>query len=149
MAQESENAQAFARRLVELMKLKRKISSRSRSGVDVSALSKAAGVSYEMARRYVEGMALPRPDTVEAIGKWLEVPAASLAWGDQGNHEQVDPLLLEQALQAVADAQEKARIQLSTDQAAKLVAQLYTEAKAGQRPSTSSLVAMLRAFFLK
>lgn len=50
MAHESEVAKGFARLLVALLEAKGYVSRRNKSGVDVTALAKGAGVSYEMAR---------------------------------------------------------------------------------------------------
>lgn len=72
-------AGAFARRLRELMRAQGYVSDTARSGVDVVALAGAAGTTYEMARRYAEGHAVPRPDKLHRIAAWLGVPAAALA----------------------------------------------------------------------
>lgn len=149
MAQDSENAQAFARRLVALMKAKELTSDRSRSGVDVTALGKAVGVSYEMARRYVEGQAMPRPDTAEAIAHWLGVPASALVWGEPVEPGGIDPLLLEQVLQNVISAQQLAGVSLSTVEAARVVAQLYIEARQGGSIPPATLAAMIKALSRK
>lgn len=145
MAQESEVAQAFGRRLVELMKSKGFTSDRNRSGVDVAALAKGAIVSYEMARRYVEGTALPRPDVLRAIAAWLSVDPAELAYGTQGNPAEVDPEMLTRCLQAVTEAQRTAGVTISEEQAARVVAQLYREAIRGEPVSSNALAAFLRA----
>lgn len=119
-------------------------SERSRSGVDVGALAKGAGVSYEMARRYAEGVALPRPDVVEAISQWLRVESAQLAWG-AAPPGQVDVLVLEKCLQAVRSAEAAAGVTLGAEDAARVVAQLYQELRQGELPSASTLAAMMRA----
>lgn len=52
------------------------------SGVDVAALSKAADVSYEMARRYADGMASPGRPNAKRIAKWLGINVAWLLHGE-------------------------------------------------------------------
>lgn len=135
---------AFARRLRELMKARGLVSESSRSGVDVSALAHAAGASYEMARRYAEGVALPRPDKLQKIADWLGVPASVLAWGT-GEPETINTEALQQCIQAVIEAQGKARVSLTTERAAALVAALYQEAIDGRQPRAESVARMLRA----
>lgn len=130
------------------MHAKGHVSARNRSGVDVTALSKGVGVSYEMARRYCEGQAIPRPDVLAKIADWLEVSAEALAWGAIREGE-VDPIALEQCLRAVAAAQAVAGVKLSNEEAARIVAQLYREVRRGEVPSQSTLAAMLRAMTTK
>lgn len=145
MAQNSKVAHDFAERLVAAMRAKGLTSSRSRSGVDVSALAKAVGVSYEMARRYVEGAANPRPDVVIAIAQWLGTTASSLLHGDSGGSGDVDLAALERCVLAVTEAQQFAGVSLSPEHGARIVAQLYKEAVAGNRPSVSTIAALIRA----
>lgn len=145
MTTDSVAVQAFANRLRALMQAKGLTSERSRSGVDVTALAKGAGVSYEMARRYAEGLAWPRPDALAAIAGWLEVDASALAYGQTPGSP--DPVLLEQCVKAVTSAQHLAGVTLTPEQAARVVCQLYTEGAKGQQPSSSSLAAMLKAMF--
>lgn len=144
MATDSEQAKEFGDRLRSAMHAKGHISPRSRSGVDVGALAKGAGVSYEMARRYAEGVAMPRPDVVNAIAEWLGVEAASLAWGGVSSGE-IDLQALERCLQAVRAAERASGTVLDPNAAAKIVAQLYEELRRGGTPSASTLAAMLRA----
>lgn len=144
MATDSEQARRFGERLREAMTARGYGSGRGRSGVDVRALSDGAGVSYEMARRYAEGIALPRPDVVEAIAEWLEVDAAQLAWGGMAPGE-VDARALERCLQAVRDAEAGSGVSLDADEAARIVAQLYVELRRGELPSAPTLTAMLKA----
>jgi len=145
MAQESEVAKGFARRLVALMESKGYVSKRNRSGVDVTALAKGAGVSYEMARRYVEGTAVPRPDVLRAIAAWLLVDPAELAFGGQGKASELDPDMLAECLLAVQEAQRLAQVNMTEDQAARVVVQLYREARKGEPVSSGALAAFLRA----
>jgi transcriptional regulator with XRE-family HTH domain len=143
MATDSDQARRFGERLRAAMTAKG-LTGRGRSGVDVNALAKGAQVSYEMARRYAEGIALPRPDVIEAIAEWLGVDSAMLAWGAvaPGN---VDVVVLEQCLQAVRAAEAASGISLDPDHAARIVAQLYEETRRGEVPSASTLTALLKA----
>lgn len=145
MAQESEVAKGFARRLVALLESKGYVSRRNKSGVDVTALAKGAGVSYEMARRYVEGTAVPRPDVLRAIAVWLSVDPAELAFGAQGKPGEVDPDMLAECLQAVTEAQRISGVSMTEEQAARVVVQLYREARKGEPVSSGALAAFLRA----
>jgi transcriptional regulator with XRE-family HTH domain len=145
MAQNSKAAQGFADRLVAAMRAKGMTSNRSRSGVDVAALAKAAGVSYEMARRYVEGKANPKPDVVSVMAQWLGMSTASLLYGESGASADVNLDALERCMLAVTDAQQSAGLSLSPEEAARVVAQLYAEAVKGHGPSVSTLTALIRA----
>jgi len=46
---------------------------KTKHGVDVAALQRETGVTREMARRYLEGEAIPGPDRLRAIAEWLGV----------------------------------------------------------------------------
>lgn len=81
------------------MEAKGLVSDRSRSGVDVGALSKGARVSYEMARRYADGLAMPRPDVLDSIAERLDVDPAAMAFGHV--NVGIDAVLLEQRVLAV------------------------------------------------
>lgn len=120
------------------------VSDSSRSGVDVAALAQAAGSSYEMARRYAEGAAIPRPDKLKRIADWLGVTAAALAWGAQDTGS-IDTEVLQQCIHAVIEAQTRAGITLTTEKSAGLVAALYQEAIEGRKPRAESVARMLRA----
>jgi len=70
--------QLFSQRLITAMRAQpRARSTRTKHGVDVVALQGVTSVSREMARRYVEGLAIPSPDKLRAISEWLGV---SLSW---------------------------------------------------------------------
>lgn len=135
---------AFAQRLRELMKARGLVSGSSRSGVDVAALAHAAGSSYEMARRYAEGVAMPRPDKLTRIAEWLGVTASALAWGTR-EAGSIDTEALQRCIKAVTEAQTRAGITLSTEKAAGLVAALYQEAIDGRLPRADLVARMLRA----
>lgn len=132
----------FAERLRAAMLRRGYASEGSRSGVDVTRLAEAAQTTYEMARRYAEGAAIPRPDKMEAIAAWLGLSPGELAWGDAGG--QLNEGMLEKCLRAVTEAQGRTGKKLTTEQAAHAVATLYAEALAGRFPATESIDLMLR-----
>lgn len=141
-------AREFAERVRQAAQARGYTSDRSRSGVDVAALAAATESSYEMARRYAEGLALPRAEVARLLAKWLRVSVAWLMYGEgemEGGAD-IDPVLLEECLRAVAEAQRSAGITLATDRLAQLVAALYRESLAGREaPSPTSIAAALRA----
>jgi transcriptional regulator with XRE-family HTH domain len=74
---------AFGERLAGAMLDRGYRSSRgARSGVDVNELRQRARVSREMARRYVEGEAVPDLERVVRIAEWLGVRVAWLLYGE-------------------------------------------------------------------
>lgn len=141
------NVEAFARRLQEAASARGLTSGRSRSGVDIVALASAVGVSYEMARRYAEGLASPKPDVLRSIAEWLHVSMTWLAYGDGEMHAttEVDMRLLEGCIEAVAEAVMQAGVKLDPTRQAHLVGALYREAVNGRRPSSASVAATLKA----
>lgn len=140
-------AQAFAERLGALMRAAGRVSDSSRSGVDVVALAEAAGTSYEMARRYAEGLAIPRADTMARIAAWLDVAPAVLAWGPgEETGSTINQEVLQQCIKAVMDAQARAGVDVPTERAAALVAALYQEAMDGRFPLPATVSRMLKAF---
>jgi transcriptional regulator with XRE-family HTH domain len=111
----------------------------------VSKLAHAAGISYEMARRYAEGMAAPRPDKLAAIAAWLGVSPSSLAYGvDDQALAGVDEKLLAKCLTAIQEAQRRTGLQLSPEKAAFMTAAIYKEAASGSIPTASSIDLLLR-----
>lgn len=140
------SAAAFGQRLRDLMRAKRHTSDTARSGVDVNALADAAGTSYEMARRYAEGMAVPRADTLQRIADWLDVAPSVLAWGsDGGVGSTINTEVLQQCIAAVTEAQEKTGTAVSSERAARLVAMLYLEAIDGRSPAPATVARMITA----
>jgi transcriptional regulator with XRE-family HTH domain len=129
---------AFGDRLRRLMREQGHTSTGSKSGVDVARLAEIASTSYEMARRYAEGHAIPRPEKLAAIAKWLGVSSALLAWGED-EQAGIDERLLQSCMQAITSAQERTGHPLSTENAARLVAALYREAMKNGLPSVASL----------
>ena len=76
--------EAFSKRLIRAMRessVARK--SGTKHGVDATALKGVAGVSREMARRYLEGQAIPNPDPMKAIADWLGIRVAWLRDGEE------------------------------------------------------------------
>lgn len=145
MTRENTEAKAFAGRLRELMQARGHVSPTSHSGIDVAKLAEVSGTSYEMARRYAEGLAIPRPEKLAAIARWLGVTPAALAYGAAATPTAIDERLLEQCLRAVREAQDRAGLRLPPAKAAHLVAVLYGEAASGELPSPRSVDLMLRA----
>lgn len=64
----------FARRLTAMME---------KRGLDRNALSNASGISYEMIRRYSEGIAKPRSKGLKAISDVLGTTASYLEYGGE------------------------------------------------------------------
>jgi transcriptional regulator with XRE-family HTH domain len=145
MATEKTAAEAFGARLCELMRSKGIVSDTARSGVDVSALAHAAGTSYEMARRYAEGNAVPRAQTLERIAAWLGVAPSLLAWGNSEKSASISAEALEECITAVIEAQIKTGITLSAERAARLVSLLYLESLDGRSPGSATVERMLKA----
>jgi transcriptional regulator with XRE-family HTH domain len=143
MKVEDDAAAAFARRLRDAMVARGFVSSGSRSGVDIAALARAAGTSYEMARRYAEGTAIPRPEKMEAIARWLGVQPGPLAWG-ASESVSINLKTLETCLTAIAEAQRRTGRELTTERAAHLVALLYQEAIAGRYPQPETVDLLMR-----
>lgn len=145
------DAREFAARLRAAAHQRGLTSARSRSGVDVVALAAAIDCSYEMARRYAEGIAMPKPELVRLMARWLRVSTAWLMYGEgeMDGAADIDPVLLEACLQAVEEAQRSAGVQLKTDRLAQLVAALYHEARSGTAPSAASVAATLRALGIR
>lgn len=141
------NVEAFARRLQEAASARGLTSGRSRSGVDIVALASAVGVSYEMARRYAQGLASPKPDVLRLIAEWLHVNMAWLAYGDgeMAASGGVDMRMLEGCIVAVTEAISQAGVKLDPVRQAHLVGALYREVVNGRRPSAASVAATLKA----
>lgn len=79
----SSTKKAFAERLVKAMLAAGHRSARgAKAGVDVGPLASAAGITREMARRYVLGEALPNSDRMDKIAGWLKLKMAWLRDGD-------------------------------------------------------------------
>lgn len=70
----------FAQRLVDTLVDKGYTSSRTK--VNARELADAIGCSYQMARKYVVGVALPEFETIQKIAIWLDVSAGWLLFGE-------------------------------------------------------------------
>lgn len=53
------------------------------NGITVGDIKERLNISYEMARRYTLGQALPRPEKMNALAKILNVDAAILQYGSK------------------------------------------------------------------
>jgi len=73
----------FSKRLNTLLQKKGYTSTRSKAGIQIHQLAQAAGVSYQMARKYILGMALPDYHIVPKIAKWLNVSPSWLLFGEK------------------------------------------------------------------
>ena len=73
----------FAKRLNSSLQKKGYSSNRSKAGIEINELAKIAGVSYQMARKYALGMALPDYHIIPKIAKWLDVPSSWLLFGEK------------------------------------------------------------------
>lgn len=74
---------SFSKRLLHLMQNKGYQSKRSKAGVDVTRLAEVVNCSYQMARRYVLGEALPELNVITKIAIWLDTSASWLLFGDK------------------------------------------------------------------
>lgn len=73
----------FSKRLNALLQKEGYISKRSKAGVEIGQLAKVADVSYQMARKYILGMALPDYHIIPKIAKWLNVSPGWLLYGEK------------------------------------------------------------------
>lgn len=73
----------FSKRLLHVMQNKGYQSQRSKAGVEVTKLAEVANCSYQMARRYVLGDALPELNIIPKIAAWLETSASWLLFGEK------------------------------------------------------------------
>jgi transcriptional regulator with XRE-family HTH domain len=141
----SSAAHSFSERLRELMRQRgMHAPGVSRSGVDVGKLAAAAGISYEMARRYVDGQSMPRSDKMAAIARWLGVSSDFLAFGSETAAKPIDEGTLQACIEALIAAQGRAGRSLSTEDQARIVAALYAEALQGRQPEVVSLDLILK-----
>lgn len=73
----------FSKRLCTVLEKEGHVSSRSKAGIEISQLAKVAGVSYQMARKYALGMALPDYHVIPKIANWLNVSPSWLLFGEK------------------------------------------------------------------
>lgn len=142
------SAEGFAARLRRACHERGHTSARNSSGVDVSAVAANGGCSYEMARRYVNGLAIPGDDTMRKLADWLRVPVGWLAFGDASpdpHSAEISAASLEACLVAIEEAQELAGVTLPPARVAALAAALYREVVEGRPLSARTVAASLRA----
>lgn len=77
---------SFSKRLNSSLQENGYSSSRAKAGIDISQLSAKAEVSYQMARKYVLGLALPDLHVIAKIGTWLNVSPSWLLFGETELH---------------------------------------------------------------
>lgn len=140
------SARVFGDRLCAAMRSRGHISTGNKSGVDVVALQKEAGTTYEMARRYCEGKAIPRPEKLAKIAEWLGTTPGALLYG--AGEPAVSRLIHTEVLQECLAAAQRAETLTGTtmppDRMAKLVALLYEEAIDGRRVEDGLITRLLR-----
>lgn len=73
----------FSKRLNSLLIREGYTSVRSQAGIEINELAKVAGVSYQMARKYALGLALPDYHIISKISKWLDVSPGWLLFGEK------------------------------------------------------------------
>lgn len=73
----------FSKRLNSLLQKEGYSSNRSKAGIEITELAKVSGVSYQMARKYALGMALPDYHVIPKIAKWLNVSPSWLLFGEK------------------------------------------------------------------
>ncbi len=78
-----EFADHFAKRLIQTMRERGYTSGRSKDRIDIAKLAEAAGSSYQMARRYTLGQAVPEFHVVFQIAAWLEASPSYLLFGQE------------------------------------------------------------------
>ncbi len=81
--QRADFLQSFSKRLSSVLQKEGYSSKRSRAGVEINKLADVAGVSYQMARKYVLGMALPEYHIIPKIARWLNVSSSWLLFGEK------------------------------------------------------------------
>jgi transcriptional regulator with XRE-family HTH domain len=79
-------AAKFSKRLNALLQKEGYISNRSKVGVEIGQLAKIAGVSYQMARKYTLGIALPDYHLIPKIAKWLNASPSWLLFGEKDSN---------------------------------------------------------------
>src|SRR5262245_4500915 len=103
-------------------------SERSKSGVDIQKLAAATGASYEMARRYAEGVAAPPLEALDEISKWLKVSFEWLLLGRgtmEGSASPIDAATLRKCIELALDVQRIAGVTFTPKQFASLVSTWY------------------------
>ena len=73
----------FSKRLNSLLQKEGGLSNRSKAGIEINHLANVAGVSYQMARKYALGMALPDYYVIQKIAKSLNSSPGWLLFGEK------------------------------------------------------------------
>jgi hypothetical protein len=76
----------FAERLVNAMKLRGYISSRSPNGICMKSLADFADASEQICRRYIRGEALPGYEKIMSIANALNISPSWLLFGETTEH---------------------------------------------------------------
>jgi hypothetical protein len=79
----TEQNKTFSNRLIEAMKASGHTASRSPSGICITTLSKFAGASEQICRRYIRGDGLPDYEKVIKIAACLNVSPGWLLFGEE------------------------------------------------------------------
>ncbi|OGT38523.1 MAG: hypothetical protein A3F11_04520 [Gammaproteobacteria bacterium RIFCSPHIGHO2_12_FULL_37_14] len=72
----------FSKRLNSLLQKEGYFSNRSKAKVQIRQLAIAADVSYQMARKYTLGLALPDYSIIPKMAKWLNTSPSWLLFGE-------------------------------------------------------------------
>ena len=118
----------FADRLVETMKLRGHTSDRTLTGINMATLEGWTGKSYEMCRRYVEGLGVPRRPIAKIIADNLEVSVSWLLDGTgamESDSDLIDRDRLAECFNAARNASEKLGVTLSDQQLIDAALHLY------------------------
>lgn len=89
-------AQLFSERLIKAMLSKGYTAQRkNESGVDVKLIAEKLKITYEMARRYTLGQAIPNDDKLSELSDWLRVDCGWLKTGTLSlcSNKQTDQIL--------------------------------------------------------
>lgn len=78
--------QQFAQRLNQMICQKGYGSQRSKAGVNIRQLSAITGCSYQMARKYALGEALPEIHVIIKIAEWLDISPNELLLDENTKH---------------------------------------------------------------
>ena len=98
--------QQFASRLTKIVQDKGYGSIRSKAGIDINRLAKALGCSYQMARKYALGQAMPEIHQIIQIANWLNINPGALLLDEEayptkvrtGTMIEIDPAILKYIL---------------------------------------------------
>ena len=77
--------ESFASRLIQTLKDKGHTASRSPNGICMRTLAEFTGVSEQICRRYIRGVALPDYEKVKQLAKHLDVNPGWLLFGEDTN----------------------------------------------------------------